>query len=128
MKKKYRAVLPVTVQAGQILLVRAEDRYLQVRFSCSLKQGTPFFFDVTAVDSKQDASKMDAATILDATTEGPSILRDVGISIGLGLLIGVSIVFGFMVGVLHVTHPLGSPEAKAALLGLGTEEVRIETA
>jgi hypothetical protein len=138
MARKYQAVLPISVQVGHILLVRADDRSVRVRFPKKLKAGSVFYFVIpnnssnsnnsnnnsnnddetsnSSSNSKSNkqaaaaaaAAPSDEAAIYDASTEGPSAIRDWVVSIGLGLVVSVSIIFGFLTGVLYVTEPLNS--------------------
>jgi hypothetical protein len=106
MARKYQAVLPISVQAGHILLVRADDRSIRVRFPKKLKAGDVFYFVIPNADECK--SKPDPEAIFDASTEAPSTIRDWIVSVGLGLIVSVSIIFGFLMGVLYVTKPGGS--------------------
>jgi hypothetical protein len=107
MARKYQAVLPISVQVGHILLVRADDRSVRVRFPKKLKAGSVFYFVIPNDDESKSKQAPDEA-IFDASTEGPSAIRDWLVSIGLGLVVSVSIIFGFITGVLYVTEPLNS--------------------
>jgi uncharacterized protein related to proFAR isomerase len=117
MRRKYRAVLPIDVHNGHILKVRVEERNVQVRFLMTLQKGDIFYFNIDTIGNEsskainnsnnKQVESSPGEVIFEATTEGPSTLRDYGTSVGLGLIIGVSIVFGFILGVLSVTEPLG---------------------
>jgi hypothetical protein len=109
MARKYQAVIPISVQVGHILLVRADDRSVRVRFPKKLKAGSVFYF-VIPNDDESNKSKQSPGdeAIFDASTDGPSALRDWVVSIGLGLVVSVSIIFGFITGVLYVTEPLNA--------------------
>jgi hypothetical protein len=141
MARKYQAVLPISVQSGHVLLVRADDRSVQVRFPKSLKAGSVFYFVIPNDDGGGgggggdkgggSASKLgsdDPAAIFDASTEGPSAVVDWVVSIGLGLVVSVSIIFGFIMGILYVTEPLNAQlQAHGAFQPPGPNgQVRIE--
>jgi hypothetical protein len=129
MARKYQAVLPISVQVGHILLVRADDRSVRVRFPKKLKAGSVFYF-VIPNDDDSKSKPPDPSAIFDASTEGPSAIRDWVISIGLGLVVSVSIIFGFITGVLYVTEPLNSlqPHQLQPPGPNGAGQVRIESA
>jgi hypothetical protein len=130
MARKYQAVLPISVQVGHILLVRADDRSVRVRFPKKLKAGSVFYF-VIPNDDESNKSKQSPGdeAIFDASTDGPSALRDWVVSIGLGLVVSVSIIFGFITGVLYVTEPLNSlnPQQMQPPGPNGAAQIRIES-
>jgi hypothetical protein len=131
MARKYQAVLPISVQAGHILLVRADDRSVRVRFPTKLKAGSVFYFVIpTSNDDESKSKQSPDEAIFDASTDGPSAIRDWVVSIGLGLVVSVSIIFGFITGVLYVTEPLNSlqPHEMQPPGPNGAGEVRIESA
>jgi hypothetical protein len=136
MARKYQAVLPISVQSGHVLLVRADDRSVQVRFPKKLKAGSVFYFVIPnddgagAGENKDKSSKPDdPAAIFDASTDGPSAVVDWVVSIGLGLVVSVSIIFGFIMGILYVTEPLNVAMQAHAFQPPGPNgELRIEDA
>jgi hypothetical protein len=107
MARKYQAILPISVQASHILLVRADDCSVRVRFPKKLKVGSVFYF-VIPNDDESKSKQPDPAAIFEASTEGPSAIRDWVISVVLGLIVSVAIIFGFVMGILYATEPLGS--------------------
>lgn len=101
-------------------------KVLNVKIPKGLNAGDEFIFEISPEDLAQ-ASNVDGSAkrssgksyeamksppLLNAEPQLDSILgsnpyRDFGMALLIGMLIGLSIVFGFILGVLHVTEPLG---------------------
>jgi hypothetical protein len=123
---QFRALIPQGVQPGQVVRVSVNGVQLNIRVPKHSQPGDSFVFDIAKSEllrqqqqqQKGADVKHTSTLILDATPASASATSSSGLSLntfysklgvafGTALLIGLSILFGFMLGILYVTQPLG---------------------
>jgi hypothetical protein len=109
---QFRAVVPSGVHPGQIVRVNANGVQLDVKVPKGSQPGDAFVFDIDEKELKQQKTAETTIIGAAATTSTNSRLynspyRQFGSAVCMAALLALSIMFGFLLGILYVTEPLG---------------------